>query len=88
MTSSKSVDRREAPFAIELEGVGKRYWKLEEQAMLLRSLLPFTRPKRTELWALRNLDVKVEPGETLTKGPFEAETVPVSVEQNYVVITV
>jgi nitrite reductase/ring-hydroxylating ferredoxin subunit len=35
----------------------------------------------------RTYDVKVEPGETLAKGPFEAETVPVSVEQNYVVIT-
>lgn len=36
----------------------------------------------------RTYDVKVEPGETLAKGPFEAETVLVSVEQNYVVLTV
>jgi 3-phenylpropionate/trans-cinnamate dioxygenase ferredoxin subunit len=31
--------------------------------------------------------VAVEPGETLAKGPLVAETVPVSVEQDYVVVT-
>ncbi len=31
--------------------------------------------------------VTVEPGETLAKGPLVAETVPVSVEQDYVVVT-
>ncbi|HKD77961.1 MAG TPA: hypothetical protein VKB76_20810 [Ktedonobacterales bacterium] len=36
----------------------------------------------------RTYAVEVEPGAALAKGPFEAETVPVSVEQNYVVITV
>jgi 3-phenylpropionate/trans-cinnamate dioxygenase ferredoxin subunit len=36
----------------------------------------------------RTYAVEVEPGETLAKGPFAAETVPISVEQNYVVITV
>jgi ABC-type polysaccharide/polyol phosphate transport system ATPase subunit len=46
-----------------LRGVGKRYQKLEEQAMLLRSVLPFTRPVRHELWALRDLDLTVEAGE-------------------------
>jgi lipopolysaccharide transport system ATP-binding protein len=51
--------------AIELVGVGKRYWKLEEQAMLLRSLMPFRKPRRTELWALRDLDLAIEPGETV-----------------------
>ena len=51
--------------AIHLEGLGKRYWKLEEQAMLLKSLLPFTRPKRSELWALRDIDLVIEPGETV-----------------------
>jgi len=30
----------------------------------------------------------VEPGEALAKGPFAAETVPVAVEQTYVVVTV
>jgi nitrite reductase/ring-hydroxylating ferredoxin subunit len=32
--------------------------------------------------------VEVEPGEALAKGPFMAETVPVEVEHDYVVITV
>ena len=48
--------------AIRLEGVAKRYWKLEDQAMLLRSVLPFGRPKRTELWALRDVDLTIERG--------------------------
>lgn len=51
--------------AIELTGVGKRYWKLEEQAMLLRSLLPMRRPTRTEMWALRDINFSVAPGETV-----------------------
>jgi ABC-type polysaccharide/polyol phosphate transport system ATPase subunit len=50
---------------IELRGVGKRYQKLDEQAMLLRSVLPFARPARHELWALRNLDLSVQAGETV-----------------------
>jgi lipopolysaccharide transport system ATP-binding protein len=51
--------------AIELEGVSKRYVKLEERAMLLRSLLPFARPKREPLEALSNIDLKVGEGETV-----------------------
>ncbi len=51
--------------AIQLEGVGKKYWQLEEQAMLLRSLLPIRRPKRHELWALRDVDLRVDDGETI-----------------------
>lgn len=50
---------------IQLEGVGKRYWKLEEQAMLLKSLLPGRRTEKKELWALRGVDLSVEPGETV-----------------------
>ena len=37
--------------AIEMHGVGKRYWKIHERS-LLRSLVPFGAPNRTELWAL------------------------------------
>jgi len=51
--------------AIELVGVSKQYVKLEERAMLLRSLLPFARPKRTPLDALRDIDLKVDEGETI-----------------------
>ena len=36
----------------------------------------------------RTFHVSVEPGEALAKGPFMAETVPVRVEQNYVVVEV
>jgi ABC-type polysaccharide/polyol phosphate transport system ATPase subunit len=50
---------------IELRKVSKRYWKLEEQAMLLRSLLPFARPTRSEIYALRDIDLSVGQGETL-----------------------
>ncbi len=36
----------------------------------------------------RSYAVSVEPGESLAKGPFVAETVPVSVEQEYLVVEV
>jgi ABC-2 type transport system ATP-binding protein len=50
---------------VQLDHVGKRYWKLQDQAMLLRSLLPWTRPQKTESWALRDLDLEVGRGETV-----------------------
>jgi ABC-type polysaccharide/polyol phosphate transport system ATPase subunit len=50
--------------AIEMHGVGKRYWKIQERS-LLRSLVPFGPPNRTELWALRDADLQVAPGETI-----------------------
>ena len=36
----------------------------------------------------RNYPVEVVPGEALAKGPFVAETVPVSVDRNYIVVDV
>lgn len=36
----------------------------------------------------RRYDVSVEPGASVTEGPFEAETVEVEVEDMYVVVTV
>jgi ABC-type polysaccharide/polyol phosphate transport system ATPase subunit len=51
--------------AIEIRGVGKRYQKLEQQAMLLRAILPFSRKTRHEFWALRDIDLEVGDGETL-----------------------
>ena len=51
--------------SIELTGVGKRYWQLHEQAMLLKSILPFARPRKTELWAVRDLTASIAPGETV-----------------------
>ena len=50
---------------IELNGAGKRYVKLDEEASLLRSLLPSRRKARHQLWALRDLDLRVGDGETL-----------------------
>lgn len=50
---------------VELSGVGKRYWQLHEQAMLVKSLVPGYRPRRTERWALRGVDLTVAEGETL-----------------------
>jgi ABC-2 type transport system ATP-binding protein len=49
--------------AIELEGVGKRYWQIRERS-LLRSLVPFGE-HRTERWALRDVDLRIDPGETV-----------------------
>ena len=50
---------------IRLEAVGKRYWQLQERAMLLRSLLPFGRPTRSELWALRDVNLALAEGDVL-----------------------
>jgi ABC-type polysaccharide/polyol phosphate transport system ATPase subunit len=51
--------------ALQLQTVGKRYWKLEEQAILLKSIVPLWRPTRTELWALRDIDLTINRGETV-----------------------
>jgi ABC-type polysaccharide/polyol phosphate transport system ATPase subunit len=51
--------------AIELHAVSKRYWQLHEQAMLLKSLIPFARPTKTELWALREMTTSIASGETV-----------------------
>jgi ABC-type polysaccharide/polyol phosphate transport system ATPase subunit len=55
---------REQP-AIELQGAGKRYQRLTEQPMLLRSMLPLWRPTRTDTWAVRDIDATIAPGETV-----------------------
>jgi ABC-type polysaccharide/polyol phosphate transport system ATPase subunit len=51
--------------AISLDAVGKRYWRLQEQAMLLRSIMPFRRPVRDELWAVQDVSFTIERGETV-----------------------
>jgi ABC-2 type transport system ATP-binding protein len=50
--------------AIELAGVGKRYWQIQERS-LLRSLVRFGPANRTELWALHHVDLRVDAGETV-----------------------
>ena len=49
---------------IELSGVGKRYWKVDE-GHGLRALLPFSRSVRSELWSVRGVDLSVASGETV-----------------------
>lgn len=51
--------------AIELQGVSKRYSQLKDQAMLLKSVMPFSHKVRDELMALRDINFKIERGETV-----------------------
>jgi ABC-2 type transport system ATP-binding protein len=53
------------PPAIQLENVTKQYYQLRDQAMLLKSIMPFHRPLRTELLALRDVSFTIEAGETV-----------------------
>lgn len=51
--------------AIEFRGVSKRYTKLEQQPMLVRSLLTLGRDRKNHLWALRDVDLTVEHGDVV-----------------------
>lgn len=51
--------------AIELAGLGKRYFQLQEEASLATTFLPFLRATRTERWALRDISFEVGEGETV-----------------------
>lgn len=51
--------------AIELKGVRKRYTKYDDSPSLLTALPSRTRTKRSDLWALRDLDLEVQQGESL-----------------------
>ncbi|HWE67164.1 MAG TPA: ABC transporter ATP-binding protein [Acidimicrobiales bacterium] len=62
---NEAIDARPGQAALELTGVTKRYSKLVDNAMLLRSILPFTRSQRDELLALHDINFRVEPGETI-----------------------
>jgi lipopolysaccharide transport system ATP-binding protein len=51
-------------FAIRLDGVGKRYTKFDDNPMLATSMLNvLRRGKRSQLWAVRDVSLQVEPGE-------------------------
>ncbi|MDQ1419448.1 MAG: hypothetical protein QOJ52_1410, partial [Acidimicrobiaceae bacterium] len=50
--------------AIRLDKVSKRYWQNNERS-LLRSLVPFGQPNRTQLWALRDVDLEIQRSETV-----------------------
>ena len=49
---------------IELDGISKRYWQIRERS-LLRALIPIGGPNRSELWALRDVDLRIGKGETV-----------------------
>ncbi|MEJ7764164.1 MAG: ABC transporter ATP-binding protein [Acidimicrobiales bacterium] len=49
---------------IELDGVCKRYWQIKERS-LIRALVRVGAPNRSELWALRDVDLRVGAGETI-----------------------
>jgi ABC-2 type transport system ATP-binding protein len=52
--------------AISLSGVGKRYVQTQQKdETLVNRLLSVGRKKRTELWALKDVDLAVEKGETI-----------------------
>ena len=51
---------------VELVNVGKRYTKYDDAPMLLTRALKFRQgTKRTKRWAIRGVDLKVDPGETV-----------------------
>jgi lipopolysaccharide transport system ATP-binding protein len=51
--------------AIELFGVSKSYIQLKDQAMLLKSIMPWTRPEREHFEALKDINFSVDDGETI-----------------------
>jgi ABC-type polysaccharide/polyol phosphate transport system ATPase subunit len=51
--------------AIHLQGVGKRYVKFDDTPMLATRLRFRHTTKRSELWAVRGVDVEVQPGDCL-----------------------
>ena len=49
-----------------LENVGKRFTKYEDQPLLLNSIAHFwLRTRRSQLWAIRNVDLEVKRGERI-----------------------
>jgi len=49
---------------IELDGIAKRYWQIKERS-LVRALIPIGGANRTELWALRDVNLRIGKGETV-----------------------
>lgn len=50
--------------AIELDGIAKRYWQIKERS-LVRALIPLGGANRSELWALRDVNLRIGKGETV-----------------------
>ena len=51
--------------SIVAEGLGKRYWKFHDRPTLIGAILPFSQPAPVELWALRDVNLSVERGESV-----------------------
>ena len=51
--------------AIDLHDIGKRYLQMQGRDMLVRKVLTPWQRRGSELWALRNVSLSCEPGETL-----------------------
>jgi ABC-type polysaccharide/polyol phosphate transport system ATPase subunit len=49
---------------VKLDHVSKRYWQIRERS-LLRSLVPFGAPNRTQLMALHDINLEIQRGETV-----------------------
>jgi len=49
---------------IELHEISKRYWQIKERS-LFRALIPIGGPNRSELWALRDVNLSIGKGETV-----------------------
>ena len=49
---------------VELDGISKRYWQIKERS-LVRALIPIGAPNRFELWALRDVNLRIDKGETV-----------------------
>lgn len=65
MTSVSQPPLGAVPFAVEVDQVSKRYSQLKDQAMLLKSILPFSRRRREDLLALDQISFTIESGETV-----------------------
>lgn len=51
--------------AIAFHGVSKRYARLQQQPLLMRSLLTLGRDRRDHLWALTDIDLRIGHGEVV-----------------------
>jgi ABC-2 type transport system ATP-binding protein len=65
MTQLTQCEDGSRPPAIELIDASKRYVQLKDQAMLLKSVMPFSKKRRDELLALREVSFRIEVGETV-----------------------
>ncbi len=61
---TRTTDGGVTETVIELDGICKRYSQIKERS-LLRALIPLGGPNRSDLWALRDIDLRIGKGETV-----------------------